>query len=465
MAIGLFIFAIIIQKFTFSSPKDIPAHIDELQVVGTAINIYNGSINPEFFRYPSGHINILALLYIASELLLGDLSISDHYQIAWYLSNLYMAMIPVLVYVMCQLLFSQKVGVLGGLISSISPLLLYHSQYSIVDIPMTFYVTLFFTYAAYCYKNNKLGNNSLMILGTITGIAISMKYTAGLLIPPLLLMSYNYNQSRRTYFLSDKYYTIITYSIVLVLLSLGSAILIFLELIKNYFESYTTDGIVEIEYVRGLKTLGTFGILVALAILIVIIFKKNNLIKIIKNIISPTNFTILAIVFFTFFILSPFTIIEYKAAFGDFMYESRHMKIGSAAQYHHLSDQYKNIIENLNQWYPLNFYYNLLFDQFGLLSILLFIFGLITVIKEKIWFNYSLFVFFILMLFTLITWQNVAARYFLCLIPIVYLLVLKGFSDLLILVNNKLNSKSLVFYCMGLLLMFDQLALYYKFFY
>ena len=76
----------------------------------------------------------------------------------------------------------------------------------------------------------------------------------------------------------------------LVLFSLGSAILIFLELIKNYFESYTTDGIVEIEYVRGLKTLGTFGILVALAILIVIIFKKNNLIKIIKNIISPTNF-------------------------------------------------------------------------------------------------------------------------------------------------------------------------------
>ena len=205
MAIGLFIFAIIIQKFTFSSPKDIPAHIDELQVVGTAINIYNGSINPEFFRYPSGHINLLALLYIATELILGDLSISDHYQIAWYLSNLYMAMIPVLVYVMCQLLFSQNVGVLGGLISSISPLLLYHSQYSIVDIPMTFYVTLFFTYAAYCYKNNKLGNNSLMILGTITGIAISMKYTAGLLIPPLLLMSYNYNQSRRTYFLSDKY--------------------------------------------------------------------------------------------------------------------------------------------------------------------------------------------------------------------------------------------------------------------
>ena len=39
-----------------------------------------------------------------------------------------------------------------------------------------------------------------MILSTITGIAISMKYTAGLLIPPLLLMSYNYNQSRRTYF-------------------------------------------------------------------------------------------------------------------------------------------------------------------------------------------------------------------------------------------------------------------------
>ena len=142
MAIGLFIFAIIIQKFTFSSPKDIPAHIDELQVVGTAINIYNGSINPEFFRYPSGHINILALLYIASELPRRLKHLRSLSNCLVFIKFIYGHDSSTSI---CNvsITFSQNVGVLGGLISSISPLLLYHSQYSIVDIPMTFYVTLF----------------------------------------------------------------------------------------------------------------------------------------------------------------------------------------------------------------------------------------------------------------------------------------------------------------------------------
>ena len=49
--------------YFFGSPKEIPSHVDEPNIVETAIKISEGSLNPEFFRYPSGHMNVLAIIF------------------------------------------------------------------------------------------------------------------------------------------------------------------------------------------------------------------------------------------------------------------------------------------------------------------------------------------------------------------------------------------------------------------
>ena len=59
--------------------KSIPAHVDEPSVVETAIRISDGSLNPEFFRYPSGHMNILAIIYKIIEFFNGELTKENYY--------------------------------------------------------------------------------------------------------------------------------------------------------------------------------------------------------------------------------------------------------------------------------------------------------------------------------------------------------------------------------------------------
>ena len=155
-----------------------------------------------------------------------------------------------------------------------------------------------------------------------------------------------------------------------------------------------------------------------------------------------------------------------KPAFTDFMYEYRHMKIGSAAQYHHLSNEYLNIKENLSIYYPFRFYSNLFINQFGIISILFFGIGLIFMIKEKSLLHSSLLIFFILMLYTITSWQNVATRYLLCLIPISYIFILNGLDIILraIKQNFKFNYKSYVFFTLASLIMLNQLIVFIKYF-
>ena len=310
--------AISFQKITLDLPKIIPAHIDELQVVQTAINISDGSINPKFFRYPSGHINILAANYKLLKSLGKDLNQKAYYKIAWYLSNVYMAMIPVLIFVMCYLLLSQKIGILGGILCSMSPLVITHSQYAIVDVPMTFFITLFFTLTIFWYKNNNLDKKSLIVLSILAGITISMKYTAALLIPSFFILAFNYNQSKKT---NDIYLSIILYSIALLSFTIGLLIYFFKKEIINNIISLTTDGIVEVEYIDGIYALALLAIIISLIFIFIIIIKPKIILNLLKNILCLTNLKFSAIIIITFSILSPFTLIEYKESFTDFMYD------------------------------------------------------------------------------------------------------------------------------------------------
>ena len=98
---------------------------------------------------------------------------------------------------------------------------------------------------------------------------------------------------------------------------------------------------------------------------------------------SPLLFKSVLIILTSFSIFSPFTILEIDTAFADFMYENRHMKIGSAAHYHYLSEKYQSIIQNSDKMYPIRFYKALMISNFGMLGLFLAVIGIYEILINR----------------------------------------------------------------------------------
>ena len=153
--------------------------------------------------------------------------------------------------------------------------------------------------------------------------------------------------------------------------------------------------------------------------------------------ISPFYLKSLLVTMISFFIFTPFTFIEIKKSFADFMYEYRHMQIGSAAQYHYLSDQYHSIIQSLDKMYPIRFYLKLIISNFGITGVTMAIIGVYEIMNQKKLVGTAILSFCFLMILTISGWQNVAVRYTLSIIPIIYVLIPLGIHRLSTFLDRK----------------------------
>jgi len=436
---GVLIFCtvFIILSILKNPGQAIPAHSDEPSVVETAIRISDGSVNPEFFRYPSGHMNILALIYKITDFINGELTKENYYSIAWAFSRACIAGIAAMVFIICSIKMNYFFGVIGSLLTVLSTTLYTHANFAIVDVPMAFFVTLFFLILTILYSKSDWYLKYIILLAFIVGIAIAMKYTAALLIPALLLVSAEYVHKNRKLILSIK-------QIKKVLLVLGMSLMMVSAMTKinqqsllDYFTGLTTDGILEIEYIR---TLSNFSSLIMIIGILLIIFSLWN--KLVQSewagfLISPFHLFTIFIVIIGFAFFSPFTIIELKKSFADFMYEYRHMKIGSAAQYHHLSDEYRNIISNLSSTDSGIFYINLIFYNLGIIGIIFFFYGIYHMYLQKSAYSITLMIYLGLLLITLFTWKNVAVRYTLSIFPIMIVFIMHGLFTVYQIISQK----------------------------
>ena len=371
-------------------------------------------------------MNILALIYKITEFFSGELTKENLYSIAWVFSRICIAGIAAMVFMLCSINMNYYFGILGSVLAMLSPTLYTHANFAIVDVPMAFVVTLFFLILTILYSKSDWYLKYIILLAFIVGIAIAMKYTAALLIPALLFVSAEYVNKNRKLILSIK-------QIKKVLLVLGMSLLMVSAMTKinqqsllDYFTGLTTDGILEIEYIR---TLSSFNSFIMIFGILLIIFSLWN--KLVQNewagfLLSPFHLFTIFIVIIGFVLFSPFTIIELKKSFADFMYEYRHMKIGSAAQYHHLSDEYRTIIANLSSTNSGIFYINLIFYNLGIIGIIFFFYGIYHMYLQKSAYSITLMIYLVLLLITLFTWKNVAVRYTLSIFPIMIVFIMHG---------------------------------------
>ena len=371
-------------------------------------------------------MNILALIYKITEFFSGELTKENLYSIAWVFSRICIAGIAAMVFMLCSINMNYYFGVLGSVLAMLNPTLYTHANFAIVDVPMAFFVTLFFLILTILYSKSDWHFKYIILLAFITGIAIALKYTAALLVPVLLFVSADYVHKKRKFILSIKQIKNVLIGLGISFLIVSAMTEIYQQSLLDYFTRLTTDGILEIEYIRSLSN---FSSLIMIFGILLIFFSLWN--KLIQNewagfLISPFHLFTISIVIIGFVLFSPFSLIELKKSFADFMYEYRHMKIGSAAQYHHLSEEYRNIISNLSSTDSGIFYVNLIYNNLGIIGIIFFFYGIYHMYMQKSVYLMTLITYLVLFLFTLFTWKNVADRYALSLFPIMIVFIMHG---------------------------------------
>ena len=429
---GLFI-----QKISFSEVKNHPTHVDEITVVEIAYNIYKGEYNPGFFRYPAGYMNLLAFIFKIFSIFSDEMTIKGAYKISWCVSKIIIAVLPVMVFIICYFLGTYIIGIIGSFLAIFSGVMIQHSQVAVVDILLSFFCFLFFTISVYWFRRSDISLNKLIVLSSIIGISIAMKYTGAILILSLFFII-NRFISQNIEFSGTKYFQIVFTGIVGVgLFLIISLLLANKEFVLQELAVLTTDGIIEIEYHNLLNKLIYLSLFISLGFMVLTYFIQMDKVSGLGKFISPLYLQLLIIVFLGFFLFSPYTILEIKRSFADFMYEYRHMQIGSAAQYHHQSQEYHTIVKNLENLYPLRFYLKLFFYNFGKVGVAMAIIGIFGILKKEKFVEKIILVFLFLMTLTIVSWQNVADRYTLSILPIIYVLIPFGIHWLSIFLENK----------------------------
>jgi 4-amino-4-deoxy-L-arabinose transferase-like glycosyltransferase len=168
---------------------------DETVIVREAFRIASGHPNPEFFLYPSGLFNLVALVYaaialgwhpsFASSFLSPGSFVVDPgpYLLAARLLIVAFGVVSVyLVYLLGSRAFSRPVGLCAALFVAVSPLHVAYSHYAVTDVPATaisLLALLLFVRAA------REGAPRLLAAAAFAaGAATSTKYNAGLLLIP-----------------------------------------------------------------------------------------------------------------------------------------------------------------------------------------------------------------------------------------------------------------------------------------
>ena len=124
---------------------------------------------------------------------------------------------------------------------------------------MAFFVSSFILLLTIIYHRSAWHFGYIIGLAFITGNAIAMKYTAGLLVPALFFVSTQYIQKKKTYIIPIEMIKKTLFYFGLFLLSVYATIIMNQEYLLTYFKGLTTDGILEIEYIRTFHNFTSFS--------------------------------------------------------------------------------------------------------------------------------------------------------------------------------------------------------------
>lgn len=177
-------------------------HNDERFVVNYALAYGCGDLNPHFFRLPPllsyALFFLYGLFYLAGLFLGAFKSVADFgylylndpttfFLIGRVFCGLLFGLLSILfLYYLARDIFSERVGLLAALFLSLNFLHVRDSHYLYFDIPLVFFIILFFILLYRIFEKDRF--RDYLLCGVVLGIATSVKYSAVILGVPLVLV-------------------------------------------------------------------------------------------------------------------------------------------------------------------------------------------------------------------------------------------------------------------------------------
>jgi hypothetical protein len=176
---------------------------DETLILKIAIGFGSGDLNPHFFRYPTLHIYVLFGLFVCYflfKMAIGDyVSASDlvaefgvnptnFYLISRFLSAILGVATVLVVYKIAKRLFGKPTALVASLFLSLAYLHVRDSHFGVTDVPLTFLVTCAVLFIVKSWEHRTA--RSYLYSGLLAGLATSTKYTAVVVVAPMLAVHF-----------------------------------------------------------------------------------------------------------------------------------------------------------------------------------------------------------------------------------------------------------------------------------
>ncbi|MFA6450490.1 MAG: glycosyltransferase family 39 protein [bacterium] len=185
-------------------------NIDEVHVVSRAIKFGSGDLNPHFFFYPALYMYVLFFfygVYFVIGRVIGIFPSAADFGMQYFIDptmffliarTLTAALGTATVYAVAALgtrFYNRRTGLVAALLLAATPLHVDMSHYAVTDVPMTFMIMASLFFGARIAERG--GRRMYIAAGLCAGAAMAFKYTAALLVPPLLVAHVLYLASVR----------------------------------------------------------------------------------------------------------------------------------------------------------------------------------------------------------------------------------------------------------------------------
>lgn len=394
---------------------------DEWSQVETARHMLSGDLNPHFFRYSSLVIYQSFVIDSGVELLaqFGHLSTSTatYFLLGRILSAVYGTLSVWAIFLLGRSVLNEWVGLGAALLLAISPEYIRQSHYATVDVAMTFWIILTFVLFLQAIKGR---GAAYAAVGVSAGLAIGTKYSAALVLLPLLVLSiwHLWRTGKMGWSWLDTTRTAVLW------IGVGSAVLAGLYLLPvssllALGQSWTTENMIKPEYLGLFNNLLRVTAIAAIAAICLGIgaLRIDWLRRFANVLLHPQILLFLAAVGGTFILTSPYVFLDLRHSAQDIFYEYRHMLLGPAALFK--SDDPILATFQPNPIFPdPAYYWNWWLGQNGWLILALGLFGAAVLARKSLLAFGATASFVIILIFTLTHAGNKADRYALPLLPI-----------------------------------------------
>jgi 4-amino-4-deoxy-L-arabinose transferase-like glycosyltransferase len=440
IAVGAILLLAIWLRFvnlSFGLPQHL--HADEWSQVEVARRIAEGDLNPHFFHYPTGFMYLLAFIYRVASLFYPNLELSTLYLIGRIVSVLFGTATVALVIFWGRLLSNRWVGVVAGGLLALLYTSIEQSHYAVIDSPMTFWATSTLVFLSMALLRSS-PVTYLRFASVTAGIALATKYTAGLLILPLIVTAWLTIDTNQPF--SNLWKRTLPWLLGLTGLALAtSAAVLFWEKpqILQWASSLTTDGRIKREYlllynnfIKIFVVGGGFSFVMAGYFLIA------PKLSFWRRFFHPEVFRLFAVVCVVFAFLSPYVFLEWRSSMKDVLYEYRHMRMGAAANYPEGSEEYLAAIAATSGVLPsIQPYWSLFSNEFGIAAIVFFGIGWFYLWRRSRKLVYILAPYTGMIMLIIFSWANWAKRYALPLYPILVIVIAVGIAHLVLSLRKK----------------------------